>query len=92
MNKSELAAAVSEKAGLSKADANRAVDATLDALLEELGRGNDVRLTGFGTFKVGTRAASEGRNPRTGEPIKIPESKRLQFKAGKQAIDIINKR
>ncbi len=92
MNKSELAAAVSEKAGLSKADANRAVDATLDALLEELRTGNDVRLTGFGTFKVSTRAASEGRNPRTGEPIKIPESKRLQFKAGKQALDMINKR
>ena len=91
-NKTELAAMVSEKAGLSKADATRAVDATIDAVLEELRRGNDVRLVGFGTFRVSTRAASEGRNPRTGEPIKIPESKRLQFKAGKQAIDTVNRR
>ena len=92
MNKNELVAAVSEKSGLSKADATRAVDATFDSIIEALSRDDEVRLVGFGTYRVSTRAASEGRNPRTGQPIQIPASKQLKFKAGKGAIDAINKK
>jgi DNA-binding protein HU-beta len=91
VNKNELVAAVSEKSGLSKADATRAVDATFDSIIEALSRDDEVRLVGFGTYRVSTRAASEGRNPRTGQPIQIPASKQLKFKAGKGAIDAINK-
>ena len=92
MNKNELVAAVSEKSGLSKADATRAVDATFDSIIEALSRDDEVRLVGFGTYRVSTRAASEGRNPRTGQPIQIPASKQLKFKAGKGAIDAINRK
>jgi DNA-binding protein HU-beta len=90
VNKNELVAAVSEKCGLSKADTQRAVDATFEAITEALRQSDDVRLVGFGTYTVSERAASEGRNPRTGEPIKIPASKQPKFKAGKALRDAIN--
>lgn len=90
MNKNELVAAVSEKAGLSKADATRAVDATFEAITEALRKQDDVRLVGFGTYTVSMRAASEGRNPRTGEPIRIPASRQPKFKPGKALRDAIN--
>ena len=90
MNKNELVAAVSDKCGLSRVDAQRAVDATFDAITEALRKSDDVRLVGFGTYTVSERAASEGRNPRTGEPIKIPASKQPKFKAGKALRDAIN--
>ena len=90
MNKNDLIAAVTESTGLSKADAAKAVDAVLDLIGSTLKSGNEVRLVGFGTFSVSARAASEGRNPRTGETIKIPASKRPKFSAGKALKDLVN--
>ena len=90
MNKNELVAAVSERGGLSKTDAVRAVDGVFDAITSELKRGNDVRLVGFGTFSVSNRAATQGRNPRTGEKIQIPASKQPKFKAGKSLKGALN--
>ena len=83
MNKNELVAAVADRAGLSKADAGKAVDSVFDVITAALKRGDDVRMVGFGTFHVTKRAASMGRNPRTGERIQIPASKQPKFKAGK---------
>ena len=83
MNKNELVAAVAEHADLSKADAGRAVDSVFDVISAALKRGDDVRMVGFGTFHVTNRAASMGRNPRTGERIQIPASRQPKFKAGK---------
>ena len=91
MNKNDLVAEVLESAGLSKADATKAVDSVLDAITASLKKGDEVRLVGFGTFAVATRAASEGRNPRTGEKIKIPVSKRPKFSAGKALKDAVNR-
>ena len=90
MNKSELIAAVADGAGLSKADAGKAVDAVFDAITTALKGGDDVRITGFGNFSVSHRAASQGRNPRTGEPMQIAASKSAKFKAGKGLKDAIN--
>ena len=90
MNKNELVAAVAEKAGLSKADAQSATDAVFDAITAELKNGGDVRLVGFGTFNVTKRAASMGRNPRTGEAIQIAASNQPKFKAGKGLKDAVN--
>ena len=90
MNKNELVAAVSDKTGLSKADSGKAVDATFDAITDALKDGTEVRLVGFGSFVVTNRAASEGRNPRTGETIQIPASRQPKFKAGKGLKDAIN--
>ena len=90
MNKNDLVAAVAEVAGLSKADANKAVDAVFDGITDALKKGDEVRLVGFGTFAVAERAASEGRNPRTGEKISIPASKQPKFKPGKGLKDSIN--
>ncbi|MBO6825144.1 MAG: HU family DNA-binding protein [Sneathiella sp.] len=89
MNKNDLVNAVTG-AGLSKADAAKAVDAVLDAVTGALSSGDDVRLVGFGTFSVSERKASEGRNPRTGETIQIPASKQPKFKAGKALKDAVN--
>lgn len=89
MNKNDLIAAISETSGLSKTDAGKALDATLSAITAALKAGDDVRLVGFGTFEVAERAASEGRNPRTGEPITIPASKQPKFKAGKGLKDAV---
>ena len=91
MNRNELVDSVAGKADLSKAAANRAVDAVFDAITSALNGGSEVRLVGFGTFSVSRRAASEGRNPRTGEKIKIAASKQAKFKPGKRLRDQLNK-
>lgn len=91
MNKNDLVASVAATAKLSKADAARAVEATLDSIAKSLKNGTEVRLVGFGTFSVSRRAASEGRNPRTGERIKIPASKQPKFKAGKALKESVNR-
>lgn len=90
MNKNELIANVADTAGLSKADATKAVDAVFSSITGALKKGDEVRLVGFGTFAVANRAASTGRNPRTGETIKIAASKQPKFKAGKQLKDAVN--
>ncbi len=90
MNKNDLVAAVAEKADLSKADAGKAVDSVFEAIEGALKSGDEVRLVGFGTFSVAARAASQGRNPRTGETIQIPASKQPKFKAGKGLKDAVN--
>jgi DNA-binding protein HU-beta len=91
VNKNDLVASVATSAKLSKADAARAVEATFGNIAKALKGGTEVRLVGFGTFTVSRRAASEGRNPRTGERIKIPASKQPKFKAGKALKDSVNK-
>lgn len=91
MNKQDLIAAVADAAGLSKNDATSAVDATLDVITNTLAGGGEVRLVGFGTFSTSRRAASTGRNPRTGEAIQIPASTQAKFKAGKAMKDAVNK-
>jgi DNA-binding protein HU-beta len=90
VNKQDLIASVAEGAGLSKSDAGSAVEAMLDSITAAMKSGDDVRLVGFGTFSVAARAASEGRNPRTGEKINIPASKQPKFKAGKGLKDALN--
>lgn len=90
MNKAELIDAVAEKAGLSKADAGRALDAAFETITRALKKGDKVALVGFGTFVVRKRAARIGRNPKTGAPIKIAASKAPAFKAGKALKDSIN--
>lgn len=89
MNKNDLVTAVASGTGLSKSDAAKAVDGVFDAITSALKGGDEVRLVGFGTFSVAARAASEGRNPRTGEKIAIPASKQPKFKAGKGLRDSI---
>jgi len=91
VNKNDLVAAVVSSAGLSKADAAKAVDSVFDSVTDSLAGGVEVRLVGFGTFSVANRAATEGRNPRTGERIHIPASKQPKFKAGKALKDAVNK-
>ena len=90
MNKGELVDAVAGSAGLSRADAAKAVDATLDAIQSTLANGGSVSLVGFGTFTVKARAARMGRNPRTGEAIQIAASNVPGFKAGKGLKDAVN--
>jgi DNA-binding protein HU-beta len=90
VNKNDLVALVADAAGLSKIDATKAVDAVFDDIIQSLKKGEEVRLVGFGTFDVSDRAASEGRNPRTGEKINIPASKQPKFKAGKTLKDALN--
>ena len=90
MNRNELVDAVADKTELRKTEASKAVDAVFDAIAEALKGGDDVRLVGFGTFSVASRAASEGRNPRTGEKIKIAASKQAKFKPGKSLRDSLN--
>lgn len=86
MNKTELTNAVAAKAGITKVDAGKAVVAFVDAVKEELAKGNKVTLVGFGTFSVQERPARNGRNPRTGKNIKIAAKKVAKFKAGKGLI------
>ena len=83
MNKTELVALVAQKAQMSKESAAEAVDATFDGIESALRSGDTVRIVGFGNFQVAHRKASNGRNPRTGEPIQIPASNIPKFKAGK---------
>jgi len=90
VNKNDLVAAVAAQAELSKVDAAKAVDAVFQAITESLQKNDEVRLVGFGTFSVAERAATEGRNPRTGEKIAIPASKQPKFKAGKGLKDAVN--
>ena len=90
MNKTELIAAVAEKAEISKKDAEKAVKAFTDAVAEELAKGGKVQLVGFGNFEVSERPAREGRNPRTGETMTIAASKTPKFKPGKALKDAMN--
>ena len=89
MNKSELVAAIAEKAGLAKKDAEKAVAAFIDTASAELKKGGKIQLVGFGTFEVRKRAARMGKNPRTGAQIKIAASKIPVFKAGKALKDTV---
>lgn len=90
MNKTELIAAVAESAGLSRKDAEKALKAFTDTVAAELKKGEKVQIVGFGTFEVSERAAREGRNPHTGETMKIAASKAPKFKAGKALKDAVN--
>lgn len=90
MNKAELIDKVAVAAELNKASATRAVEAVLDNIAATLKSGDQVTLSGFGTFSVSARAARTGRNPRTGESISIPASKNPKFKAGKGLKDAVN--
>lgn len=90
MNKTDLIEAVAENADLSKADAARAVDAVIASITKALKSGDSVTVVGFGTFQVRERAARTGRNPKTGDAIKIDASKNPAFKAGKALKDAVN--
>ena len=90
MNKTELVAAMAEQTNLSKKDAEAALKAFIDVVSEELKKGEKVQLVGFGTFEVSERAAREGRNPKTGESMKIEACKTPKFKAGKALKDLVN--
>ena len=90
MNKSDLIDAVAGDADVSKAEAARVVDAVIDSIPRALRKGDTVTLVGFGTFQVRERAARSGRNPKTGETIKIDASKNPAFKAGKALKDAVN--
>ena len=90
MNKTELVASVAEKTGLTKKDAEKAVNALFDSVQDALTAGDKVQMIGFGTFEVKERAARKGRNPRTGQDIEIPASKNPVLKAGKALKDAVN--
>lgn len=90
MTKSELIAAVAEKANLSRNEASGAVEAAFDVIASTLQKGEEVKIAGFGNFKVTARAEREGRDPRTGLPVKIPASKRPKFSPGKALKDACN--
>ncbi len=92
MNKTELVANVAEKAGLTKKDAEKAVNALFSSIEEALVKDDKVQMIGFGTFEVKDRAARTGRNPQTGAEIKIPASKNPVFKAGKALKEAVNKK
>jgi DNA-binding protein HU-beta len=90
MNKNELISAVADSSGLSRSDAGKAVEAVFESISSALRKGDEVRLVGFGTFSVGQRKASTGRNPRTGAPMEIKASTQPKFKAGKSLKDSVN--
>ena len=90
MNKTELVAAIADKAELTKKDSEKALKALIDVVTEELKNGEKIQLVGFGTFEVSERAARTGKNPQTGKAIKIPASKAPKFKAGKALKDTVN--
>lgn len=90
MNKSQLIEEVANTADLSKADAGRAIDSLVDVIADALKQGDQVSMTGFGTFSIRERAARTGRNPQTGEQIEIKASKVPAFKAGKALKDSVN--
>lgn len=90
MNKTELITAVAAKTELTKKDTEKVLKAFTDVVAEELKKGEKVQLVGFGTFEVSERAAREGRNPQTGETMKIAASKAPKFKAGKALKDMVN--
>jgi DNA-binding protein HU-beta len=91
MNKTELIAAVAEKAGLSKKDADSAVNSMLSAIEETVAKGEKVQIVGFGTFELHSRSERQGRDPRTNTPITIPASTVPAFKAGKAFKDAVAK-
>lgn len=90
MKKAELVEAIAEKTGLTKADANRALDATFEVITKALKKGERVPVAGFGTFNVSKRKAREGRNPQTGATVKIPARKAVTFKAGTALKEAVN--
>ena len=90
MNKNELIASIASEAGLTKADAGKALDAFISSITTALKGGDEVRLVGFGTFAVTKRAATTGRNPQTGATIKIAACKQPKFRAGKALKDAVN--
>ncbi len=90
MKKVELVEAVATKVGLTKADANRAIDATFEAITKALKKGDKITLIGFGTFGVSRREARTGRNPQTGAEVKIPARNAVTFKAGTQLKNEVN--
>ena len=90
LNKNDLVTAVAESADITRADAAKAVDAVFDTITNTLKAGEDIRLVGFGTFATSKRAATTGRNPRTGETIEIAASVQAKFKAGKGLKDALN--
>lgn len=92
MNKSELIAAMADKTGETKKNAEASLNALIDVITEALVKGDKVQLVGFGSFEVRKRAARKGRNPQTKEEIKIPASKAPVFKAGKALKDLVNKK
>ena len=91
MKKVELVEAIAAKTGLTKADSSRALDAVIEEITEALVKGDKVPLVGFGTFGVSERSAREGRNPRTGETVKIAARKAVVFKAGSALKEAVNK-
>ena len=90
MNKTELIAAIAERAEISKKDSEKALKAFIDVVTEQLKNDDKVQLVGFGTFEVSKRAAREGRNPQTGQTMKIDACTAPKFKAGKALKDAIN--
>ena len=90
MNKAELIDAVAAAADRPKGEASRAVEAVTQAIADELSKGGQVAIVGFGTFQVKHRAARTGRNPKTGEALQIPASNVPSFKAGKALKDAVN--
>ena len=91
MSKQQLVEMIAEKAGLTKADAARSLDTTMESVTEALKKGEKVSLVGFGTFATSKREAREGRNPRTGETVKIAARTAVTFKAGSKLKDAVNK-
>ena len=90
MNKLQLTDALAQKAGMTKVDAAKAVNAIIEVIGDALAAGDDVKVTGFGAFEVKARAARTGRNPKTGEAVEIPASKYVAFSAGSQLKDKVN--
>lgn len=91
MNKTELIASVAEKAGMTKKDAEKAINALFSSVEDALANDDKVQIIGFGTFEVKSREERKGRNPQTGKEITIPASKTPVFKAGKGLKDVVNK-
>ena len=91
MNKTELVAAMAEQADMTKKDAEKALTAFTEVIAKELKKGEKIQLVGFGTFEVAERSAREGRNPQTGETMKIADSKAPKFKPGKALKDEVNR-
>lgn len=91
MKKSEMIEALAQKTSLTKADVEKVFNGTFDLFKEELAKGNNVAVAGFGTFKISNRAARDGRNPLTGETIHIKASKNVSFKAGSALKEVVNK-
>lgn len=90
MNKNELVAALAEKTSMKKTEVEKVLKAFTETVTDELKKGEKIQLVGFGTFEVAERAARTGKNPQTGEAIKIPASKAPKFKAGKALKDVVN--